>query len=638
MMQRGIMRVSRGVVAAVVVAAAGVLCTGALLAQDAPEKRKPAEFNDAWMGPLFLTKLSAAAQSGAYDELKKETEAALLARAAAGPVDKLSAVNDLVYVLRACEYLPLAQKGPAGDKLATLLLENRELSRRLFRALDIRPKPEQALSGLGELVAAASDAVLANPDFATAAATAFPEDFIPKNRKKESTLVEIFQWYTNPKNKLAYGIEEMPWELAQYIAGTRVPVEELDWAQKRYARKRNPASSYFDVKYDDDHYDKGTAKKISLVDYTLPNLLDKGGVCVDQAYYSRGVCKSLGIPATIIRGVGASGIGHAWLATLVMTRDGKGAMWDCDTARYSAHKYYVGELRDPATNKTIPDAEMMLVGMAAQLPIERREHADAATALARLVTHACSAGLAPDMALLKTLAEQHNAAPPKDLKPVNLDALPTEGTVTLQTVEDLVALAVDRNLAHKPAWDLVTDLRKKGELPVEHLGRFFDVLVTRTADAYPDYSCQMVLTIVATIEDPEKRLTTYKRASEVYGRRPDLGGRILLAVGRHYEEQEDLKMALKTYQAVATNSVEIPDLVLDAAGRVEGIYRSADQLKLAVPFYYDLYKKSKRHADKSAFRQYTSFYKLGSRLAQLLIDLGDPNGAEKIYKEIGRSK
>ena len=342
------------------------------------------------------------------------------------------------------------------------------------------------------------------------------------------------------------------------------------------------------------------------------------------------MCKALGLPATVVTGRGKSGIGHAWVACLKVTRGGKNAYWDSSTGRYQTQKYYIGELNDPATGRKILDNELMLVGSAAQLPLSRREEADAAVALARMVDRLRDKEPAYDLDVLRRWAVRYERRNVDDkTKPrVPTDWIAQRRKIDLAMVEDLIAAAVDRNLAHKPAWELVVSMRKSGRLPVEHLGRFFDVLVTRTAKKFPDYSCSLVMRIVPTIPDAAKREKIFKRALGIYGRRPDLYGQILIAVGDDYFKQDRKAKALRAYEGAAMRCVDLAGVVLVASARAESLLRDARQQKMAINMYKKLFSKAKKR--KSAFSTQTAHYQLGKRLAGLLKDAGRNAEAKRV--------
>lgn len=597
--------------------------------------RRPRAGADGWLSETMLAELERFSASGEYRALGDRTVEAILARLACGQTQRLTTLNDLVYVLRACRYLPLAEETPGGRKFAKWLVSQRPIARRMFRALAETPSPQRPMERLHELIAANEKTVLAYPDLAVAFATAQPMRLY---RKLESpaSMLETFAWYTHRKLRFRYDLKKMPYELSRYLANSRLSLKERQWAMAAYSRHKNPARSYFDLRYDYAHFRLGQPKKNAKLPYTLPVLRQAGGVCLDQAYYASEVCKSIGIPAAIVTGAGASGLGHAWVACLKVAPGGKSAVWDVQTGRYRAHRYYSGSAASAVTGRQMHDSEFTLVGAAAQLPLIRREEADAAVLLARLVDLAGRTSVEVKPAALKKLAATYNEQRAKGAPEADTDWIKPVRKLDLELVEDLIGEAIKRNLAHRPAWELIIELRKNDRLPVDHLGRFFDVLVTRTAKEYPEYSCLMAMRIVPTIPTPSRRENVYRRALTLYGWRPDLQGRLLIALGDDYRQQDKKDKALTAYGEAASKSLKVPEVALKATGRAEELLLAANRRDMAIQMYSKLFAKTKREKVASVFREQTSHYRLGKRLVDLLEDAGRTDDARSIRAKIMR--
>ncbi|MDY7011865.1 MAG: hypothetical protein SVV80_14125 [Planctomycetota bacterium] len=613
-----------------------------------PTKPTDKKFDDAWLGEIALEQLTRTVlsqqdslQTGEkYLELAGLMEKAMLARLTCGHVDELRSLNDMVFVLRACRRLPLTYEITGNGKFARWLIEHRAVSRRLFRAVEDSGLPEDAIKKLNELVRAEENNVIEYPDLAVAFATSLPmEHYRPQ--PEAASMLDSFRWYTDPDAKFfRYNLKKMPYEISRYLATSRLNIKERKWAVARYHKTRKPAKSYFDVKYDIDHFRRGVPKKITDIPYTLPNLQRVGGVCIEQAYYAAEVNKSLGIPATIVRGRGGGGGRHAWVACLTLSRDGTKAVWDSRTGRYESQLYYIGTIRQPASGKEILDCELALVGASTYLPLHQREQADTATVLAGIVEKNRDKIAQGDLSILEKLAQQYNQSFAKNGKDAKKRQSQTgwikaERKIDPALVEDLIAGAVERNLAHGPVWELIVELAKKDRLPTNHLDRFFEILVTRTAKKYPDYSCRLIMRIVPTVSDPEQREKVYKNAIKIYGKRPDLQGWILIALGEDYQQQGNKKKALRTYEQAAVRCANLTEIVLEASGRAESMFIEVKRRDLAINMYGRLFAEAKKVKKvHSSFRQQTAHYQLGKRLAQLLIDEGKMDAAKRVEKQI----
>jgi tetratricopeptide (TPR) repeat protein len=613
-------------------AAMGPACRA--LADDAEAPGRAAGgFDERWLSEIVLDELKKFSATGEHQQLAERMKNAILARLMCGQVDRLAGLNDMMYVFRACAYLPMAEEATGGKELAEWLLEHREVSRRLFRAMEDVEKPAESLKALWELVTADEKAVLKYPELAAAFATSQPLAHY-RPQPEACSMLESFRYYTRSKVSFRYDLKKMPYEISRYLADTRLDLKERRWAAERYKDQRNPAKSYFDLKYDQDHYRKGQPKRIEKRPYTLPNLLAAGGVCIEQAYYAAEVCKALGVPATIVSGRGGSGLGHAWMACLKVAPGGEKAYWDSDTGRYSAHKYYTGEVRSPATGRRILDNELMLVGAAAQLPLNRREEADTAVALARMVERVRDGTPAVNLDVLKALASRYGQSKAQDQPgaEAGTDWIRERRKLDLALVEDLIEAAVARNVACNPAWVFIIEMRKSDRLPVKDLDRFFNTLVSRTARAFPDYSCAMVVRIVPTIDDASIREKVYRRALNVYGGRPDLAGRVLTALGDDYRRQDRKDKALLAYEQAAIRAIRIAEVVLEASRRAESLLVDARRRDMAINMYKKLFSKAEK--ETTAFRDQTAHYQLGMRLAQLLRDDGQEAAARRVLEKL----
>ncbi len=613
-------------------AAAGQLSPGRRPATR-PGKSKPAECDDRWLSEVCLDELKRFSATGEYPVLARRIQTAMLRRLQCGHLDDLAALNDMTYVLKACTYLPLAGEVAKNKEFAAWLLGHRGVSRRLFRALGDVPSAEQSLERLFELAGAAEKDVLAHPELAVAFATAEPLKHY-RAQPAPASIVHSFQWYTRAKVPFRYDLKKMPYELSRYLADTRLGIVERRWAAAKYAGASDPARAYVDVEIDREMRRKGGAKRIKTAPYTLRNISRLGGDALEQSYYAAEVCKALGMPAAIVFGRSKGGLGHAWIACLKVAPRGQTAYWDCRTGRYPEYQFFLGKLRDPATGGAILDSELTLLGMAAQLPLARREEADAAVLLARLADQARDRADRVDLDVLRKLARLYDQrfAGKDDKPPADTGWIKVERKLDLALVEDLLDAAIARNLVHPPAWRFIISMRKKNRLPVKDLGRFLDVLVTRTAKDYPDYSRVVVMEIVPTIPDPARRERLYRKAIGVYGARADLRGRILIALGDDYRQQDRKPQALRAYEQAALGCVDVAEIVLDASARAENLLIDAGRRDLAVKMYRNLFGRARKR--KSQFRQGTAHHEIGRRLAGLLRAAGDEKGARRIEMQL----
>jgi tetratricopeptide (TPR) repeat protein len=630
-------------------AAAMLACafSGAGRAVAAPPALKPGEIDDRWLSVVALDELRDAARTGRYAATAERLEQAMLERVSCGSFGKLAPLNDTVYADRACRYLLLGEKLPEGKKFAAWLLGNRGISRLMFRALGDVKSPEESLAKLQELVNADEKAVREYPDLAVAFATSQPQKH-QREQPRPASMLDSFRWYTDPKLKFRCDLKVLPYDLLRYLADTRISIAERQWAMAAYGRSSDPAESYFHIDYDMDHLTKGKPKKIDAVPYSLDNLKRLGGVCHDEAYFASEVCKAVGVPACVVFGRGGSGVPHSWLACLrvkgVRLPDGgqgQEARWDAQVARYAEHHYFIGAVHEPAGGEELYDSVLRLYGEAAMLPLQQQEEADAAVALARLVEQASGADKPPDPTgtpALRKLAEAYDlnrSADPGSPKADTSWMSPApKRPLGMPLAEDLMLLAIQRNLADPHAWDFLVELRKRDRLPVDRLDRFFEALMTRAVAKYPDFTYLMIMRTVPTIPEPAHRERVYKKVLDIFAKRPDLHGRILIAMADDYREQGKKELALQTYQQATVKCVHVAELVVKAAERAEEMFNDANRRDLAIDMYQHLFGKVQKDDMAGIFRNQTSHYQLGRRLADLLKAAGRPDAAKKVLSDI----
>jgi hypothetical protein len=588
---------------------------------------------DAWVAETVRAELRDAVEKGRTAALRRQIDAVLLARVACGRLEHLEALTELVYAQRACRFLPLTGPKTSDRAVALWLLDRRELSRRLFRALEDVPRPAESMRAVCALAAAEEKAVLHYPDLAVAFATTLPLRH-ERPQPNPATMVESFRWYADSRNRFKHDLRALPYELLRHLADTRLSLEERRWAVQRFGKNIDTGRAYFAVPYDRGHLRSDKQKKIAKLTYTLPNLDRVGGVCVDQAYFASQVNKALGIPSTIVYGRGGAGVPHAWFAYFRRSSSGK-VSWDASTGRYSRNKYFIGRTVDPANGQDVYDSVLALHGQILQLPLQRREEADTAVVLARVVREAVRNKRKADVGPLTALAQTFRTRFPRG-GPADASWVGVRRQYDRQLVVDLVREAIRRNVAHAKAWDLVLELQGDGELTADQLGAFFQNLVDKTARRYPDFSYTVFMGVLPTLLKPADRERICKQALGVYKKRPDLQGRILIALGRDYLRQGRKDEAVAKFEEAAKQCVDLADIVVEAARCAEDVLIRDKENDRAVNLYRGLWARTKKRKLSDQFQAQTSHYLLGSRLAHLLDADGKTLQARWVRHEINQ--
>ncbi len=133
------------------------------------------------------------------------------------------------------------------------------------------------------------------------------------------------------------------------VVDTPVPLAELLWTRNNV---RGSLASW-DKKFREIAYDNPRLERGAYVwphgPYTLAAIRQRGGICVDQAYYATLTARAAGIPAMIFTGSGRRGP-HAWFGYMKSQTN-----WEMDIGRYDYDKYATGHTIDPQTNLALTD-------------------------------------------------------------------------------------------------------------------------------------------------------------------------------------------------------------------------------------------------------------------------------------------
>ena len=189
----------------------------------------------------------------------------------------------------------------------------------------------------------------------------FPQDW-PHHQVKQSAVpigdldpVQRFAFYvqSNRDKKLDQDISLLSFENLKYLVDSEVKLSELAYAQKNRVSYSQFADAFFSINYDNSRVGNTNAIYDWPFDsYTLDDILTKGGICIDQAYYAEMIGKGRGIPTIRFVGFGLDGA-HAWFGYL--SNSGK---WELDCGRYEEQDFPKGFAVDPQTWKPIDDATL----------------------------------------------------------------------------------------------------------------------------------------------------------------------------------------------------------------------------------------------------------------------------------------
>lgn len=211
---------------------------------------------------------------------------------------------------------------------------------------------QQALALWSKLASSDPDAKGRYRDLAVACALVFEKtrDFKWNDQYVKISAADRYAFYTKhaAKGDLAVKPDKLTARDLVWVVGAPVPESELEWAlQKMHLRQRSWGTAYEMVRYDMER----AVKDVNKYDaYTFSEILKKGGICGDRAFFSANTARAAGIPASEVGGDGSRGP-HAWVTWL--SDENK---WDF-SGRYSG--YPLGGAVNPQTGKAVSEQEFI---------------------------------------------------------------------------------------------------------------------------------------------------------------------------------------------------------------------------------------------------------------------------------------
>lgn len=421
----------------------------------------------------------------------------------------------------------LAVSFQSSGELQNWLEQHPDLRDELYTAFDPADDINAALQIVDRLRIRSTSRLAADFELAIATAVTWDRetgiyDYSVQQRRSRATVsrektcdaIDNFEYYSDPSFSGQRRIHSLPWEFLTHVVNHRTPLVEREWVQRTYREVRRPIGQC----YEDVVYDHGMIKSNEQTSnlapraYTLPNLKDRGGICVMQADYAARVCQSLGIPAAYVEGRARSGGNHAWVVwTELQGPSTSGLAFSLEShGRFFIDRYYVGHLLEPQTGRQVTDRELELrlqgVGWN---PLAYRQ--------ATLILQVWP-----------------------ELK-AHLQLTPDE---ELDLLEKVTLLSP----GHQGGWQALAQLARSSRLSESHrprLDRLRDRCI-KTFTNSPDFVCQIIDDLLAYDPDFTKRLPTYERLLQLWAStgRPDLTCRLRLQLTDHLVAQQQYQAAL----------------------------------------------------------------------------------------------
>jgi hypothetical protein len=442
-------------------------------------------------------------------------------------------------------------------------------------------------------------------------------DHINENQATAADPIDIFDYYVRNESKMFYGLQNVPAELLVHVVDTTASIPDMEWALNKYAGRSDVGSLYFEVNYDYEALKTGN-KTLTSKGFNLPNILQYGGVCIDQAYFSSTVGKAIGIPTAI--DIGESGeAAHAWLGFLQY--NGQSGAWNFDTGRYDGFQNVRGSVRDPQARQDVPDCYVTLLSELIGTRAVDRQNAVALTDAAGRVG---------------TLMQDKSPvdAPPADaITPGSCAARPRPVGVAAQL--DFIESALRSSVAYTPAWFLVRDLAVANKLTLDQKRKWSDVLIRLGAAKYPDFTVSILMPMVKSVQDADDQNTLLASLGNLFQARADLSASILMAQAELFEAHDQPSRAGECYMAVINRYADSGPFVIRALRQAEALLKKTNNAGNIVLVYQQAWSQTSKPGDWAPqFIAESNWYRIGQIYAKHLADGGDSAKAAEVRAQL----
>jgi hypothetical protein len=268
--------------------------------------------------------------------------------------------------------LPADLVNPAERPLADMLdnnivlewLNDEELTRLLFAYLSEKDYQPGVLKRLQEMRQANARRFSEYRSLAVALAIVYDQAWPPfwphpqvNPKLVPIAAIPVAEWFnfwveSNEARALMLDLRKLSPDQIKYIVDAPLDLAEFRWARKNVKYQRSEFTKAFDdVSYSPARVSSG-AFTWRVGEYTLQNIRQQTGICVDQAYYAMIAGKALGLPTLFFTGQGSQG-GHAWFGYMKTEN-----RWEVDCGRDKNQNYAIGEALDPQMWLPISDHDL----------------------------------------------------------------------------------------------------------------------------------------------------------------------------------------------------------------------------------------------------------------------------------------
>lgn len=524
-----------------------------------------------------------------------------------------------------------APKNDAGLKLLPMLLANKPLAATF--AMSVRPEDDvpqvyRLLASLNDKYPKqVADEKLAN--LVAAVCVVFdkppPHPVLARTTQNYPAIDpdEVFNFFATNSARMQFPPATTPVELLIDTVNVAVSPEEMAWALQQYGGNRNVGKLYDTIVYDTDvlkktgHDDKKVFKQPG--GYTLQNIKKVGGVCEEQGFFASQVGKCIGVPTVYVIGVG-NDVAHAYIGCLRPD----GPHWDFSEGRYEEYKGLEGVVYDPQTGAEQPTTLGAISSMLMTTKPADRQRAiaivDAATRLGE--------GVAARPPISATLPPEAPAGKSKPRTPGVDDQL------------SLLDAAIRLSPGDERGWAQVVKLGQEKKLPEAAKRTWADMAMRLAGRQYPDFAMWVITPLIHSMGSVEQQTSVWEAMSNQFSGRNDLAARCKFEQGEAWVAADNPDKAYSAFTLIIDRYANEGRMAIEALARIETLMTKKGMKQDAlIPIYENAFRKiNKPPVLAPDARRRTSYYIVGSRLADLYDAAGKKSDAERVRKMIDTEK
>jgi hypothetical protein len=421
-----------------------------------------------------------------------------------------------------------ARKRPLGDRLSPALqawiLGNPDFSAEFFSMVSPCDLLTRSFDILNELQARDPQKFPAYANLALAIALVYdvpPPPEWPHGQVSASQLPRtlpdpatafVFWENADETGQTLQPLSRLPASELKFVVDAVAPLSELDWAQHHISTPITGLGSVYDMV----HY---RADRVQQAQYNWPEahydllaILQKGGICVDQAYFATEVGKAKGVPTLFFSGAG-SDAWHAWIGYL-----DQNGHWQLDVGRYANQQFVTGVAIDPQTWGPISDHELKFLSEGFRLRPTWRQacvNADfAALYLARgdfaAAARAARVAVNYEPRHLSAWETLLNAQQGLGASPMEIEVTLRQAKLAFQDYPDIEAAFVHA---------IAANMRARGETSAadQEENQFVHKVGPERVDLSIDHAADLIGQSMA-MDGMEKQIRTYYSVLNSYGR------------------------------------------------------------------------------------------------------------------------